>query len=97
MTNVKVIITFITVFYTGFAPYPDRSIEKTKDTSLCHPEARGIWNLEKNSREKAGCYNMPNKIATVQVWLSPFLPQEEKVANYPPLADARDDDSSTAA
>ena len=32
-----------------------------------------------------------------EVWLSPFLPQEEKVANYPPLADARDDDSSNAA
>jgi len=30
-------------------------------------------------------------------WLSPFLPQEEKVANYPPQADATGDDSSNAA
>ena len=40
---------------------------------------------------------MPICVNVAEVWLSPFLPLEEKVANYPPQADARDDDSSNAA
>jgi hypothetical protein len=39
-------------------------------------------------RYGASCVNV------VEVWLSSFLPLEEMIANYPPQADARDDDSS---
>jgi hypothetical protein len=40
---------------------------------------------------------MYNRITTGEVWLSPFLPLEEKLANYPLQADATDDNSSNAA
>ena len=40
---------------------------------------------------------MSIRVTTVQVWLSSFLPLEEKIANYPPQVDATKADSSNAA
>jgi hypothetical protein len=32
----------------------------------------------------AGTSHMPNRITAVEVWLSPYLPLEDMIVNYPP-------------
>ena len=53
--------------------------------------------IEDNASYKAGYPQMPIRVNVVKVWLSSFLPPEEKIAKYPPTADATTADRSKAA